>query len=68
MAGYDADAVRSTIRAAVDAGHLVRFEDHDGTTRLALSTNDQLRRLAQWAAERDPPNKRVVGLANRAMA
>lgn len=63
---YEPDGVDKSLRAAISNGDLLRVEV-DGTTRLARTSEDALRELAVWAAEREDPNRDVVAKANRAM-
>lgn len=65
---YTPKGVRTVITAAVEHGDLIRFEGPDGRRRLARTTEDTLRAVAVWAADRPDPVKHIVAKANRAMA
>lgn len=65
---HSGEQVRAAIAAAVENGDLIRFEDAEGTARLARTTKTALQQVAVWAAERDEPDREVVALANRAKA
>lgn len=80
----DHDAATSALRAAVENGAVLRWTDADGTVRYALTTDgldavtglspygeadaDALRGVIETEAEREDPDKTVIGWANERLA
>lgn len=66
-AGYQPSGVRASLAAAAENGDVVRFRDVEGVRRVARATEQQLRAVARWGAERDGPDRAAVAAANRAL-
>lgn len=58
------DEAENALRAAVENGDVLAWDDHAGHRRYTLAEPDAIRRIAAWEAERDDPRTDVVAWAN----
>jgi len=68
--GVPDDEIDRVLTNLVDTDYLVRFTDPDDmtTTRYALATDAQVRRLIKREATRDDPNRDWIGAMNDRLA